>query len=380
MCNIKRIGMIFLLVFYMCPLQSISAEDTFFEKQPYILYNDTDGYIDQYYSIDKPIEPGIYTQWLTALMIIENTRHFDKEFTVGLSDSNSEYAYGFLPGEKINVQDALFAILFCNSGDMAKACARHMAGREDEFIRLMNKKAKYLGMKNTNFVNVSGDLDPRQKTTLSDLLILVKEVMDNKVFQEVMSKDTYTFVTNKREYRIENNSKHKLKQGIDCFVVPLSENIYSAVSIFKYHQNKYITIGLGDKVEECITFTEKLYSQMETMYKQLVPLEKNSEIAQSSLGIIYHKSFPVILPSDIILTVHKSIEFNDLTYDFIPKHNAFLILPKQTIGIVDIYEGNQKIKSVTVLSEHFYVSVELYVIIGIVIMLCFSYFIRKRRQ
>jgi len=98
------------------------------------------------------------------------------------------------PKEKFSVEDLLYALAIQSANDAAVALATHVAGSKKEFVSLMNKKAKELGMKNTHFYSVHG-LPPSkgQKpdvTTARDLSILARELTNKpEVFKYTSTRE-----------------------------------------------------------------------------------------------------------------------------------------------------------------------------------------------
>ena len=72
-------------------------------------------------------------------------------------------------GQAISVKDAILAAIVRSANDATRAVAERIAGNEQKFTNLMNKKAKQLGMKNTHFMNSTGWHHERNKTTAEDL-------------------------------------------------------------------------------------------------------------------------------------------------------------------------------------------------------------------
>ncbi len=77
-------------------------------------------------------------------------------------------------GETVTLDRLLFGVAVSSGNDAATAVAEHIAGTELNFVKLMNKKAKQLGMKNTVFQNASGLPAKHQITTAHDLMLLSK--------------------------------------------------------------------------------------------------------------------------------------------------------------------------------------------------------------
>ncbi|MDO8534032.1 MAG: D-alanyl-D-alanine carboxypeptidase family protein, partial [Xanthobacteraceae bacterium] len=76
------------------------------------------------------------------------------------------------PGETIEVEQAIKAIVTRSANDIAVAVAEVIAGDEESFARLMTRKARLIGMKHTLFKNASGLPDAGQVTTARDLALL----------------------------------------------------------------------------------------------------------------------------------------------------------------------------------------------------------------
>jgi D-alanyl-D-alanine carboxypeptidase len=85
---------------------------------------------------------------------------------------------GLKPGETIDVDDAIKAIVTRSANDIAVAVAEIIAGDENSFARLMTQRARSLGMMRTVFKNASGLPDPDQVTTARDMALLGLAVQD----------------------------------------------------------------------------------------------------------------------------------------------------------------------------------------------------------
>jgi D-alanyl-D-alanine carboxypeptidase len=86
---------------------------------------------------------------------------------------------GFKPGETIEVEDAILALITKSANDVATAIAENIAGSEDAFARMMTAKARSLGMSRTAFYNAHGlPHDPPNVTTARDLTILARAIQE----------------------------------------------------------------------------------------------------------------------------------------------------------------------------------------------------------
>ncbi len=84
-------------------------------------------------------------------------------------------------GEQMTVDELLRATAIASANDACTALGEHIAGSEEAFVSLMNKRAGELGMKNTNFVNCSGldDDTTEHLTTAYDIALMSKELLSH---------------------------------------------------------------------------------------------------------------------------------------------------------------------------------------------------------
>lgn len=85
-------------------------------------------------------------------------------------------------GEQMTVDELLRATAIASANDACTALGEHIAGSEEAFVALMNKRAGELGMKNTNFVNCSGldDDTTEHLTTAYDIALMSKELLSHE--------------------------------------------------------------------------------------------------------------------------------------------------------------------------------------------------------
>ena len=72
-------------------------------------------------------------------------------------------------GEIQRVEDLIKAVAIRSANDASVALAEHIAGSEEVFVKMMNEKAKELGMNNTNFANASGLPNENHYTSAYDV-------------------------------------------------------------------------------------------------------------------------------------------------------------------------------------------------------------------
>lgn len=127
------------------------------------------------------------TKIMTALLTIE-AGDLDREFTVDpLAILVEGTSMGLREGDRVSRRDLLYGILLPSGNDAANAAAVSVSGSISSFVKLMNSRAKELGLSDTQFVTPSGLDAQGHYTTARDLAKLTAFAMKNEVFREVVA-------------------------------------------------------------------------------------------------------------------------------------------------------------------------------------------------
>ena len=126
---------------------------------------------------DLPRVPASLTKMMTLYLTFEalESGRISKATMIPVSAHAASQApskLGVKPGQAIDVDTAIKAIVVKSANDVAVALAEYLGGSEEQFAALMTDKARRLGMKGTNFHNASGLPDPQQITTARDMAAL----------------------------------------------------------------------------------------------------------------------------------------------------------------------------------------------------------------
>jgi D-alanyl-D-alanine carboxypeptidase len=121
--------------------------------------------------------PASLTKMMTLYLLFEALRahrvSMETQMPVSFHASQQKPTkLSLRPGQTINVDTAIRAIVIRSANDVAVVIAEALGGTESHFAEMMTEKARQLGMKDTNYHNASGLPDPLQITTATDLAIL----------------------------------------------------------------------------------------------------------------------------------------------------------------------------------------------------------------
>lgn len=146
------------------------------------------------------------TKIMTALVSLENGELKDKikikNDAVGIEGS-SIYLY---EDENIILEDLLYGLMLRSGNDSAVAIANYIGGNLEEFAEMMNKKAREIGVNNTNFVNPHGLHDDNHYSTSYDLSLITREAMKIEEFKEIAKTKTWKANRDKNNLFYNKNS------------------------------------------------------------------------------------------------------------------------------------------------------------------------------
>lgn len=146
------------------------------------------------------LAPASVTKIMTALLVIENGRLDQMVTATENASTTPESAIWLEVGEQLTRQQLLYALMLNSANDAAVALAESVAGSEEAFVALMNRRAGELGMVDSHFVNPHGLHDENHYTSAYDLALLSREAMKNELFRKVVSTRTTTIPWNLNDY------------------------------------------------------------------------------------------------------------------------------------------------------------------------------------
>lgn len=152
------------------------------------------------------IYPASMTKVMTLIVAVENVKSMDDKFTMTSEIIDPLYRdsasrAGFEPGEEVTARDLMYGLILPSGADGAVGLAQMIAGSEDAFVELMNKKCEELGLKNTHFTNTSGLHNENHYTTPVEMAMILEYAMNNETCAKILS--TYQYTTEITEKHLE---------------------------------------------------------------------------------------------------------------------------------------------------------------------------------
>ena len=158
------------------------------------------------------------TKIMTALVALENAKKLDETFKVDDRSIGVEGTSLYLQkGEEKTLRELLYGLMLPSGNDAAVAIALRISKTEEEFVELMNKKAKSLGLENTHFSNPHGLDAEGHYTSAFDLAKITACAMENPTFLEIVKTKNVTVSGNEMvQAKLLKNKNKLLWQMEEC--------------------------------------------------------------------------------------------------------------------------------------------------------------------
>ena len=144
-------------------------------------------------NIHEQLYPASITKILTSLIAIENnslseTVTFSHDAVYKIEGTHIARDVD----EKMTLEETLYAVLLGSANECAYATAEHVGGTYDNFIKLMNERAKEIGCVDSTFCNPHGLPDPNHVTSAYDMALISREAIMNETFRLIIGTSRYT--------------------------------------------------------------------------------------------------------------------------------------------------------------------------------------------
>lgn len=150
--------------------------------------------------------PASLVKLMVIILVIEKADDLDTRYATRQADYTyikaitEDSSNDFVSGEKATLADYLYAMMFNSSADASMTALRYLGdGDTTKGVKLMNEKAKAIGMSHTHFEDAIGDDKKTVYSTCSDMARMMSYSLRNKTFKKILTSKTHTIkADNKR--------------------------------------------------------------------------------------------------------------------------------------------------------------------------------------
>lgn len=364
-----------------------------------ILYNIKDNKILYQQNENDKIQIASLTKIMTAIVTLENIENLDETATLtkedfkGLAEENLVTA-GFHPEQKVTYRDLLYGLLLPSGADAAKSLARLVGEDENNFVLLMNNKAKTLKLKNTHFSNPIGLDDSNNYSTTKEVSEIFMYALKNKDFKKIITTDSYT--TSDGTITLKNTIRHNKNVGdyLEGGKTGTTDNAGLCLATIASKNNvNFLLVTTGapydKKGPHNYEDAKTIYENFINNYSYQTVIKKHQKIL--TLKTKYTKKDKVNFYASTKIEAYLPNNYNkkDVTYKYSGIKTITSKIKKNTkLGTLDIYYKNEKLASekivlkqkqqfslIKYLKDH-----KLETSIALVILTCLILLIRRRTR
>lgn len=287
------------------------------------------------------------TKIMTCIIVLENS-NLDDTVKVGEEVLKMYGTNIYLElGEEMTVRDLLYGLMLRSGNDAAIVLATYIGGCEDEFVRMMNDKAKEIGMENTSFSNSHGlDEESKNYSTSYDMSLLSKYALKNKLYREIIGTKKYNAKSSLKSYRWIN--RMSLIDSYDYCIG--GKNGYTPkagktlVSIAKKDDLTISIVSLNDS--DVYDNHINIYNYLFDKYKRYLIIDKDKFNINSYFydnDVYIKNSFYYTLSDEEIDSITTLVNLkNELSNSIVG--DLVIKLDNKEIGRLKIYKNNKKKK------------------------------------
>ena len=276
---------------------------------------------------------------MTAVIAIESGK-LDDKVVIG-EEINNSYGSGIYikVGEEMTLRDLVYGLMLRSGNDAALAIAKYVGGTIEDFVKMMNKKAKDIGMNNTEFHNPSGlDQEEGNYSTAYDMAILTSYAMKLEDYKTITSTKKYTLTTNKNVYSWINKNKllsiYKYTTGGKTGFTEIAKRTLVSTATKNNTNLVVVTLNDGNDWQDHQNLFEYGFSN----YTNLKILEKgNITIYDDD----YYDEYRLYVKNDFYYLLSNSEEDNLIFKYKLNKIRS--ITNGDMVGVLNIYLGDKKI-------------------------------------
>lgn len=332
------------------------------------------------------------TKIMTCIIALENADINEMCEISAYAASMPDVQLNAKKGERFVIKDLLYSLMLESHNDVAVAIAEHIGKQHNSngsktqevdldsyeeskknvasFANMMNKKAKELGLKDTNFVTPNGLDADNHYTTAYDLAVIASYAIKNKTFLDITNAKTYTFkseegrsfaVNNKNQFLNSYSGAIGCKTGYTskagyCFVGAIDksnkEGKYKLVSVvlgcgwpphksYKWQDTrKLMDYVVNNYSNKKIVIDESIFNGKKVLVEK--GIESSTGVECNSIKPVVDKKYNILLK-----------ENEDISYEI--KLNKKVIAPVkkgQILGYIKLFVNNTEYKTIFIKAQN----------------------------
>lgn len=253
----KKIFIIFAM-FFASIIVCHAAEDYTPTAKSAILIDSLSGSVLYEKNSNEKLPPASMTKIASMLIIMEmidsGKIKLEDKVTISKEAASMGGSQVFLQvGEQYSVHDLLKSVAIASGNDAVVALAEKIAGSQNEFVEMVNKRLKEIGATNTNFVNAHGLDTEGHYSTAKDMAIMARELLKHEKILEYTSiyEEYLTKNDGSKIWLVNTNKLIRFYDGVDGLKTGFTSTAgYCLTATAKKDKFRLISVVMGEDTPE----------------------------------------------------------------------------------------------------------------------------------
>lgn len=271
----------------------------------------------------EKLAPASMTKMMSMLVIVESIEDgiigWDDIVTVSANASGMGGSQVLLEtGEQMSVSDLFKGVAVMSGNDAVVALAEAVAGSVDEFVAMMNKRAKELGLTDTSFKNPHGLDDANHYSSAYDMSLIAKELVKHEKVLEFTQiyEDYLRKGTDKEIWLVNTNKLVRFYQGVDGLKTGYTSTAGYCLTATAYKNNmRLIAVAMGEETSatrnaEITAMLDYGYAQ----YKVDTIVKEEDVVAKITLEKAKKEDVSLVPVSPVTILNKKTVKLGKITY------------------------------------------------------------------
>ncbi len=306
-------------------------------------------------NVNEKRPPASMTKMMSMLLIMENIEKgnlaFEEEVTASAYASSMGGSQIFLKaGEKMKVEDLLKGIAIGSGNDATVAMAERIAGTEDAFVKLMNDRAKELGLNNTNFKNSTGLDAENHYSTAYDMSVIARELIKHKkileftgTYEDYLRKDSASPF-----WLVNTNRLVRFYQGVDGLKTGYTKEAgYCLTSTAEKDNMRLITVVMNEPSTQIRNGeTSSMLDYGFNMYSVNKILDTDTSLQKSKVELGNDLEVEIVPTEEVKILNNKNSDERNVTYELELNTIKAPVKKGDIVGKIKVYEDNKVINEI----------------------------------
>lgn len=349
----------FIVILFLCFPMFVRAEETSLAKnaKSAIMIEASTGEVLFEKNSHEKLHPASMTKMMSMLLILENIENgnlsWDEMITVSENASSMGGSQILLEtNEQMSVEDLFKGIAIASGNDAVVALSERIAGSKEEFVSMMNKRAKELGLTDTNFKNPHGLDDANHYSSAYDMSLIAKELVKHpKVLEFSSIYEDYLRKGTEREIWLVNTNKLvRFYEGVDGLKTGYTKEAgYCLTATAEKNGMRIITVVMGEEDSKTRNKeTTEMLNYAFSKYELETLLTKESSLGKITIDKTLDDTVTLVPKENITSLNKRGQKKKNLTYKVDVNELKAPIKRGDKVGKLKINEDGKHVRTIDI--------------------------------